>query len=62
MTNKNRPSYIAGSIFAWCFIFIMFAALFYGAIILQKQILGVTDIEQRLERIESKMMEQNNDE
>ena len=58
MTNKNSPSYIAGLIFAWCLILLVFAGTFYGGVVLQKYILGIENLEQRIDRIESVLIKQ----
>jgi uncharacterized membrane protein YciS (DUF1049 family) len=54
--QKNSAAYAAGSILAWCFIIGIFVGIFYFALYLQKQSLGIYDIEKRLDRLENTIM------
>ncbi len=55
-TNKNSLAYTAGTLLAWCFIIGMFVGGFYFAIYVQKQTLGIYDVEKRLDRLENTIM------
>ena len=54
--QKNSAAYAAGTLLAWCFIIAIFVGVFYFGIYLQKQALGIYDIEKRLNRLENTIM------
>ena len=52
-TKKSSAAYFAGLLLGWCFIILLFVMLFYVAVYVQKETLGVYDIEKRLDRLEN---------
>ena len=55
-TKKSSAAYFAGLFLGWCFIILLFVMLFYVAVYVQKETLGVNDIEKRLDRLENTIM------
>ena len=51
--KKNSAAWYAGTLIGWFVIIGIFVCLFYSALYIQKQILGIYDIEERIERLEN---------
>lgn len=51
--KKNSAAWYAGILMGWFVIIGMFACLFYTGLYIQKEVLGIYDIEKRIERLEN---------
>ena len=51
--KKNSVAWYAGTLIGWFVIIGIFVGLFYSGVYIQKQILGIYDIEERIERLEN---------
>lgn len=52
-TKKSSAAHLAGLLLGWCFIVALFVMIFYAAVYVQKETLGIYDIEKRLDRLEN---------
>ena len=52
-TKKSSASYFAGLLLGWCFIVGLFVMIFFAAVYVQKETLGIYGIEKRLDRLEN---------
>ena len=55
--KKSNPAYNAGVLIGWAFIFGILFMVFHSAIVVQKYVLGLYDMEDRIERLEQNLME-----
>lgn len=55
--KKNNAAYIAGTLIGWAIILGIFFMIFHGAIVAQKYVLGLYDMEDRIEILEQNLME-----
>ena len=52
-TKKSSAAYFAGLLLGWWFIVALFVMIFYAAVYVQKETLGIYGIEKRLDRLEN---------
>lgn len=55
--KKSNLAYAAGTLIGWVFVFGIFFMIIHGAIVAQKYVLGLYDMEDRIERLEQNLME-----
>ena len=51
--KKNSAAWYAGTLMGWFVIIGMFVCLFYLGLYIQKEVLGIYNIEKRIERLEN---------
>ena len=51
--KKNSAAWYAGTLIGWFVIIAIFIGIFYSGVYIQKEVLGIYDIEKRIERLEN---------
>ena len=55
--KKNNPAaHLVGTVMGWMFIFCIFYGILYFGVYLQKQALGIYDLEKKIERLENEIL------
>ena len=54
--KNNSAAHLVGTVMGWMLIFCIFYGIFYFGIYLQKQALGIYDLEKKIERLENEIL------